>query len=276
VDNENYNLCLVDTCILSDLFENETAYRNFIQFLILKKCFLGISIFTVNELQKSKNNFDRFKNDFKILPTFLVKPSEMILADEISYYPVENMPETISLNKLDLTDRFLEYLLNSEKYQKVISFLETTKPIVLQSILNLKKNYPPNKNGKYSNDQIQNFVARVISQQLQKTHSSWLINVTERNPLEIDKIKSLKSQLLITFWKFYLMQDRKPRLSDIFDIAFSSAFPYVDYVFTENNIVNDIIQIKRKGLFFNNLEPLNINSLINVSPYRVGSPTSRR
>ncbi len=266
VKNYNYNLCLVDTCILSDLFENESAYRNFIQFLILKKCFLGISIFTINELQKSKVNFDRFKNDFRILPTFMIKPSEMILADEISHYPDENMPETISLIKLDLRDRFLEHLINSEKYQKVISFLETSKPLVLQSILNLKKNFPPNKNGKYTNEQIQNFVARVILQQLQKTHSSWLVNATENSPLEIDKIKSLKSQLLITFWKFYLMRDRKPRLSDIYDIAFSSAFPYVDYVFTENNIVNDIIQIKRKRLFFDNLEPFNINSLINPSP----------
>lgn len=266
INKVKYNLSLIDTCILSDLFENEYVFNNFIKFLTLNNCLIGISTFTINELMKSKTNFEKFKEYFKILPTFLVKPPELILESEISNYPYEIKPESISFIKIDFKDKFLDYLLVSEKYKKVSLFIENAKPFILNRVVDLKQNFPPTKSGKYTICQIQNFTSKVILQQLKSTHASWVRKVTVKQELKTDVFKSLKSQLLITFWKFYLMKDRKPRLSDVFDIIISSAFPYIDYVFTENNMVNDIIQIKRKGLLYNDLKALNFNDLKNANP----------
>jgi hypothetical protein len=57
------------------------------------------------------------------------------------------------------------------------------------------------------------------------------------------------------------MPDRKPRLSDVVDICISSAFPYVNYILTENNLATDIKQIKNKKLFFTDIEVLTIRDL---------------
>lgn len=117
----------------------------------------------------------------------------------------------------------------------------------------MKKNYPPKNGKKYSNDEIKDFCKLVILQQLKNHHSDLFAKIENRDFNVLD-FESLKSQALIVFWKFYKSEDRKIRDSDVFDIAMSSCFPYMDIVIAEKNMINDINQIKKQGLAFGNLK----------------------
>jgi hypothetical protein len=57
------------------------------------------------------------------------------------------------------------------------------------------------------------------------------------------------------------MEGRNPKNSDVIDISISSSLPYVDFVLTEKNLANDIKQVKRKSLYFDNLEIFTIKDL---------------
>lgn len=131
------------------------------------------------------------------------------------------------------------------------SFLDNNKSIVLQHILELKHTYPPNKHGKYSKEDRIEFVKRVSHQQLEKFYSDWYKSI-QSHTIDLSVFKSLRAQLCITFYKFYIQKDRKPRTSDIIDISMCASFPYVDSVITEKNLVNDIQQIQKQNIEFNN------------------------
>lgn len=260
----NSQLCFIDTCIISDLFDNQGLYKAFIDFAITNRLIIGISIHTLDELKKSPKKYDRFKEEITAMPSFLIKPSEMILEDEIKSYPKQNT-ESLSLIRLYDNKSFLEYLDNSEKYQKSLLLINNIKPYILESILSLRDNFLPGRGNGFSNKRIIEFVEKVIFQQLTKTHLKWFQTVTNLEPVfNFEVFKTFTSQLLITFWKFYMSRERKPRKSDIYDIAFTSCFGYMNYVITEKNIANDMKQIKGKGLFFDNVIPLTITDLKNI------------
>lgn len=257
-------LCFLDTCVISDLFEDQTLYDTFIKFAITKKCIIGVSIHTLAELKKSPKKYDRFKEEITAMPSFLLKPAEMILGDEIKSYPEPNT-ESVSLIRLCDNKAFLEHLDRNEKYQKTLQIINKVKPHILESLLSLRDNFQTDKVNGFSNLRIKEFVEKIIIQQLTKTHHEWLQEVmNSKTNFNFEVFKTFTSQLLITFWKFYMSRDRKSRNSDIYDIAFASCFGYMDYVISENNLVNDMKQISRKGLFFENVIPLNTKDLKNI------------
>lgn len=257
--NNDYKVCFLDTCIISDFFESPALFNKFISRIQNDRLILAISIYTINELKKSPNKYLLFRNVYAELPTFIIKPTQLLLKDEIKVYPDENKEDYL-FYKLYKEMELLDYLDKDVNFQHSIEIMHNEKNDILESILKLKENFPPDNNGKYSDNKIVEFVKTVIFQQLTIINPKWVNSQLVMNKtIDFDKFKSLKSQILITFWKFYLMKERKVKKSDVFDISLSSSFPYVDIVITEKNIKNDILQIQNKGLFFKNLEVFTIN-----------------
>ncbi|MEQ6118948.1 hypothetical protein [Reichenbachiella sp. MALMAid0571] len=185
------------------------------------------------------------------------------MKDEIECYPKTNSIRPFLINISERPD-FIDYLENNKLFVKTTEFLEQEKPIVLQSVLNLRKNFKPDKNGKYSNEAIEGFVQLVSKNQLDKFFNDRSQHIYNTETIDTWKLKSLRSQLLITLWKFYLMKDRKARKSDIFDLTIASSLPYVDLVLTEKNMANDIEQMRKRNLFFNGLRAFSLNGWLKV------------
>jgi len=258
--DQNIKIYQVDTCVISDFFDDLSIYQKFLDMLTKQETLIGISISTILELKKMPKRYDWFKSEFTALPTFLLKSSEMLLKDEIKSYPYENM-ESPMLASLFEGKTLLEYFDSSQKFQNTAKFLEKNKPVVLNSIVSLINNFPPDKDGKYSNFKIEEFLNKVTLQQLESFFSEWFKQLDSNIKIETDLFKSLRSQLLITFWKFYLMKDRNVKKSDAFDITIVSPLPYIDLFLTEKNMRNDIEQIKKKKLFFEDLEVKTIHEI---------------
>lgn len=259
-EEKTYLICLLDTCVISDFYEESSLYQNFLKKVSEDDVLIAISISTIMELKKAPERYEWFKNEFTKLPSFLIKPSDLLLKDELDQYPNENSENFLLLYLFSNTD-FLTFLDGSEKFQFGAQNIEKDKINVLNSILSLKENFPPDSNKRYSNLKINEFLERVTLQQLVTYFPQSKDKIQSHKKIDYSKFKSLRSQLLIAFWKFYLMKDRRARKSDIFDIAIVSALPYVDLVITEKNLKNDIEQIRKKGLFFHNLEAVTINEL---------------
>lgn len=258
--DENFKICQIDTCVISDLFEDSSRFRRFLDMRESLNLLLGISISTLFELKKAPERYEWFKNEFTALPTFLLKSADMLLKDEIKSYPNENAENSLFYYLFEGKE-LLEHFDSSPKFQNTVKFLENNKHVVLNSILSLKSNFQADKDGKFSNLRIEEFVKKVTIQQLKSFFPKWFNQFDPMIKIETEIFKSLRSQLLMTFWKFYLMVDRKARKSDVFDISIVSSLPYVDIFITEKNMKNDIDQIKNKKLFFKDLVAMTINEI---------------
>ena len=196
----------------------------------------------------------------------------MLLEDEIKTYPKENN-ERFLYYYLYKGQDVLEHFKSSNRIQEASRSLDNNKQVVLDNIIERMENFPPDKNGKYSTGRIEEFVDKVILQQLNDFYSEWTSQqLLKQEVIRTEKFKSLKAQLLVTFWKFYLLKDRKARKSDVFDMAIVSILPYVDLVITEKNMKNDIDQIKKKKLLFMNLKTMTVNDLRKLAPNTMQPP----
>lgn len=259
--------CLLDTCIISDLYEQQDDFNKFTEFLKKNDIKLVISISSILELRKLETRFSWFKGLLIDLPFYLIKPADILMKDEVECYPEDNSFQPYLIN-LSEKPEFIDYMDKSERFAKTKSFLEQTKPIILESLLSRVKNFRPDNDGKYSNKSIEGFLQRITKDQLNRFYFDQSQHIDQERELNTRIFKSLRSQLLITLWKFYIMKHRKARNSDIFDITIASALPYVDMVLTEKNMVSDVDQIKRRELFFDNLEAYSLNNWIKAHTKR--------
>ena len=246
------NITFIDTCIISQALQDNEIMKNLIRFIVENKCFCGITAKTLSELHKSNLLFNEFHKYLNVFPFFLIKPSKILISDEINKIN-SGVPIHVALANLRCSSVELENLT-----KEIVSIVDTefpkgAKKIITDSMQDLKKNFPPKNGNKYVNSEIKTFCELLILQQLENHHPDLLAKIKKKefNPLEFE---SLKSQVLIKFWKFYKSEDRKIRDSDVFDISMSSCFPYMDIIISEKNMVNDIKQIKREKFAFGNLK----------------------
>ena len=246
------NITFVDTCIISQALQEKEVMKSFIRFIIDNKCLCGITTKTLSELHKSNALFKELHKYLNTFPFFLIKPSKILLSDEVNKINSRAVIH-VSLTSLRHSKNELEKLTKTIVDIVDTEFPKGAKKTITNNIQDLKKNFPPKNGKKYSSGEIKTFCELLILQQLENHHSDLLVKIENMdfNPLDFE---SLKSQALITFWKFYKSEDRRIRDSDVFDISMSSCFPYMDIIISEKNMVSDINQIKRGKLAFDNLK----------------------
>ena len=108
----NYKLCLVDTCVISELLKNkETIGKRIINKLINGEIIyiFCYSVLTMSELRKNKNIYDEFFEYTQILPSAIIKSYVQLVEDELKSFP-----------KYNNADRLLYFfpLLNEQKILK--------------------------------------------------------------------------------------------------------------------------------------------------------------
>lgn len=243
-------ICQVDTCVISDVLENEIALNSFKKFIVESNSLIGLSVYAFYELSKSEKIYNKFKIIFPPKRIVLLKTSSMLLEDEMEAYLSLKKIEPIFIPPTENFD-LINSVFSSEKMRNNYIKLDNDKNIVLTHILDLKRSFPPKKNGKYTKEDRIEFVKKVTIQQFERFNREWFLHRKNEN-FNYSAFKSLTGQLYITFFKFYILKDRKPKVSDIIDITMSASFPYVDFILTEKNLAYDIKQMQKQNLHFEN------------------------
>lgn len=267
LNGKYYKLCLIDTCIISELLKCKGKLGNqlYERFIFEQRLFC-YSIKTIEELFVCKDIFNEFIQYTKIMPTVLLKTYEMLLDEELDNYNNDNFrinPVLHFVPMMKKDDYYTDFqdIFKKQNIKLNFELNNKIKPLTLNYILKNAAKYPKG-NVFLQKKYIENWMEEEMRLQLYDSNKEFIINRIESNEyLKYDKLLSLKSMSLMKFYKFYLGH-RKPKESDIFDIYISSIFPYVDSVLLEKDMSNQVLQIKNKHNFYTELEILKLSDFV--------------
>jgi len=132
---------------------------------------------------------------------------------------------------------------------------------IINGIISLKKNYPPKKD-KYSEKEIINFAEIVTAQQIIYEARDFVEQEKKAGrTINISLFPSVKTISYVVFYNFYV-DERKPKISDAFDIIISSLLPYVDVFITESHQNEVINKIKKVDSVLDHLENRSLKSIL--------------
>ncbi len=269
INGTEYKLCLLDTCVLSELLKNpEKERKNFIKLFLDNYYVPCISIWSILEIRQAKKLFNQFLDFFSIFPFLLTKSSIDIFKDEIENYPKYNEIDPI-LSIFSFISENKELHLNPffNKLEKNGSFLmyeqqwkSSWKKEALESILNLKNNFSPAGSSYKATDSLR-FVREALPQYIYIHETEWSKNLIEKGEEPDPRcFPSIKMSLYTVFFRFY-SELREPKIQDIFDISINNIVPYLDAVITEKFQAEIFKKIKRLDDFISHVDIKTINYL---------------
>jgi hypothetical protein len=262
INGRAYHLCLVDTNAVSEMLKNpKRELRLFWEWALTDArshvpCF---SLFTLLELRRRSDIYDKFLETFGVFPCILLKGHEELIRDEMANYPDPSRVSAVSLafgGRAVAPHRGLDRALKAFFAQPGIGASESAwlagRLDVVEGITSLVPNFPP-QGRSYTRKEIRHFLEVVVFQQIAMRSTDFARRVLATGqPVSIDAFPSLKMIALSVFHKFYVDR-RKPSVSDAFDLIISAPVPYVDAVITENQLAEAIQKIKRLDSFLGDL-----------------------
>ncbi|OHD19827.1 MAG: hypothetical protein A2Y34_10400 [Spirochaetes bacterium GWC1_27_15] len=260
INGNQYKLCLFDTNALSNFLINPKDWINYFdKKFSISKTIISYSVFSLSELWFRQELFEKYINFFSIFPSVILDGYNSIFEKEISNYykntkinPIVIAPCAIKDSNLTPLERLKKVIENSGFILKSNDWKKNREEI-LNGIIDLKKNYPSKKDN-YNLDEIEdfNFLATTSQIIMRKKEFAEKI-IKNKKEINLKNFPSIITTSYVVFYKFY-PDNRKPLLSDVFDIIISSLLPYVDIVLTEGNLCDIIKKIKLKHKFLNSLE----------------------
>lgn len=270
INNNNYKLGLLDTCIISDILNNSlNEMHSFFNKITKSDSMIlpCVTMWSVLELRSRIEQYQKFVKFFSIIPFCMLKTPDAILNDEFQYYPYWNKVDPIlfSFSILRPKEESLEYFLKRIFSQNEVKSGEKNwkykwKWNALNSILSLKENFIPiNKN--LNAEDAKKFVEEALPQYVISHNLNWAKQKIDRKEeIIFDAFPSAKAGLYTVFYRFYVA-NRKPEIQDIFDILINNIVPYIDYVVTENFQADILRKIKKADIQFSHLEINTIKDL---------------
>lgn len=269
INGTDYNFCLIDTCVISELLKNPKREReNFINIFLGSHYIPCISLWSILEIRQKNDLFTKFLDFFSLFPFSLTKSSIDIFNNEIEVYPnyKEINPILTSFSFFN-KDKDLHLKPFFEKLERKSSLREYEqkwnsfwKKDALDSIINLKKNFSPSGNRYKSIDGLR-FVSDALPQYVYIHAPKWskkmIAKGEEPNP---NCFPSIKMALYTVFFRFYA-ESREPQIQDVFDISINNIVPYLDLVVTEKFQAEIFRKIQRIDNFISHIDIHTINYL---------------
>ena len=264
INNNEYKLCLFDTCTLSDFLQNPLQWIKYFDAKFgIGKTIICYSVFTLSELWYRQELFEKFIETFSVFPSALLDGHQSILNKEIDLYKTNTQINPIVLCPFAITENgyspkeIVKKIFSDSDFISKTNYWKNSEEEVLQAILGLVINFPP-KHSKYSINEIDFFNLSVSTNQLLIRNKSFAEKeILNHKEININKFPSLKTTSYVVFYKFYF-DHRNPQISDVFDIIISSVLPYVDYFITERNMVEIIQTIQKRHMFLQNVTPIKL------------------
>lgn len=271
ISGNDYRLALLDTNALSEFARQGESFRRFLTWSTAQPvsipCF---SLFSVLEMRRRPDAYERFTKLFRTVPCMLVKSHEQLLEEEVRSYPDPSPidPTLVGFSMLggdgmDLV-RVLDRACTDELFRSREDQWNAGTEHIVDGIASLVANFPPH-GASYTRDEVRRFVEIAGFSQIAMRQPDFAkqIVAVENTAVDIDAFPSLKSTTYAVWHKFYADRDRKSVRSDAFDIIIASALPYVDAVVTENHLAEGLRKTKRLDDF---IEHLAIHTLRDFRP----------
>lgn len=270
LNNNQYSILLLDTNALSDFLKDVKNWLNYITDYF-PNSIICASAFSLCELSKREDIFDKYLNFFSIWPSGILDGHESIYLKEFEAYgntnidisPVVLFPSNFAMNKNITPEQAFRKILELANFKSRTNYWLEPRQDILDGILSLKNNYKP-KGEKYTSKEIEEFVFFGTIQQIILRNYDFANNMIkiEKKEIDINQFPSLISTMYVVFYKFY-SDNRKAEPSDIIDIIIASILPYVDFVITEGHLCEIIRKVKRRHNFLNNLDYTSIREVKN-------------
>lgn len=262
INGNDYRLVLLDTNALSEFSKANKGLHRFLAWSSASPMYVPcFSLFSVLELRRRPDVFERFKDVFRKFPCMVLKSHEQLLAEEVRCYPdpSEVDPALLVFSPLGGEGMDLVKVLGKGSETDFFraderSWNESRQSIV-EGIASLVANFPP-KAESYRPDELRLFLEITAFSQIamrQPDFAKQLVQV-ENEAVSIDAFPSVIATSYVVWHKFYADRSRKWTPSDAFDIIIASAVPYVDAVVTESHLAEGLRKTKRSGDFIEHLD----------------------
>lgn len=223
------------------------------------------SPFSLLEMRRRVDVYERFKDVFRVFSCILVKSHEQLLDDEVRSYPDPSGidPTLLAFSMLggegmDL-DRVLDTAPRDEFFRSREQYWNDGAQDIVEGIASRVANFPPDGET-YRRAEGRHFVEVASFEQIVMRQLDLAKQMVEVKSQEVDisAFPSVKATTYAVWHKFYADRNRKRARSDAFDIIIAPATPYVDAVVTESHLAESLRKTKRLDDF---IEHLSIHAL---------------
>lgn len=163
-----------DTGIVSTIIKDKTLWQALGDFLFDNDLCLAIGEGQVAELNSDDRLHQPFVELITTVPSAFVKRHDLILAEEVEAYPQRRTQSLLSSPITSLTDKpTLIKFLSSPELTKARTEQRITSQTWGKLLQDLKSNFPPDRNGKYTREQAPFFPKIMTIQQLTGVHNEF-------------------------------------------------------------------------------------------------------
>jgi hypothetical protein len=254
-----------DTGIASTIIKDTNLWSPFRDFLFDNDLCLAIGEGLIAELCSDDRLHAPFAELVTSVPTAFIKRQDEILSEEVEAYPAKRTQSLLSSPITMLTEKtdLIEFL-SSPELRKARSDQRAAARIWAKQIVDLKSNFSPNTNGKYTRDQAPFFANLLTLQQLSGVHSNFLQNFIGRaQEIDFDVFRSAQIFGFFTFHKYYLAQHEPKPPNDFGDEFHLHALPYCKLALMERGMCEILLQVKKNSDVLNGVVVKNIDFLKN-------------
>jgi hypothetical protein len=256
-----------DTNIISTLAKDRSTWPNLMDFFRTNDLTMGLSTAQIAELADARNIHPDIVALFMSVPTGILKIWNEIINEEVSSHPKlrANSLLLYPLNAILLEDGGLDKLvsfLTSRKLREARKDQLKHAQLLESRHLQLKRNFPHSKSGKYIKRQADEFARSMALQWLSFEHRRFLKEMQEDiTKYNIDVFKSIRLFGYVIFYKYYLGQRDPKKLSDFGDLGHLFYIPYCELAVMERDLCNILTQIKQNHNILENTKIRNIEFL---------------
>lgn len=153
-----YKLILLDTNIISEILKNNSIKKAFLLKFGPAEYAVCFTIYNVIEIRRRKDLFDLFIEFFSFYPSFILKPHNQIITEELIYGEIKS--ESILLNAFSKFGKskaydfkfFFDHLFDDKEIKKAESEWRKNEQSILKVWISTKKNFVTTSDSTNSKD----------------------------------------------------------------------------------------------------------------------------
>ncbi len=241
------NFIFIDTFALAKITQNSEFRNKVIDFIDSNKLTLAINILVLIEIYKWKSSWGNILDFFVSIPFVITKNIDVLFKEEVDNYPNEiELPVALHSSQLgnnkwivkkDFEINFNDKISEFENEYRIYS------KEILSDIINEKKKFLPEKDGKYSVFQTWLYLKTNLIKDLYIYHK-WFIDKYRNKDNIIEECFKSRNIVTISIFYEYYIQNKKAKDSDLGDYWHLTYIPYYDYAILDNERFNLINRMK--------------------------------
>lgn len=260
INNKDYKLLLLDTCLLSNLSKNnDNTAKNFFEYFFVQNnnYIICYEPNVLIEIKRRNDIFITFKKLFKNAPSLLLKTSYKIINDQInSKDPTIHIAIVNNIINNNF-DEIFNLFDRDKNIQLIIQKNEIEALEIAKEWIEKRNEFNKNISGLNLSFKSKNsLLNNVYKQQKMNDYNEMLIKYNNHNLENIPD--SIKIQSFCRFEKIF-KSNKEINKNDVYDVLISGILPYIDAIITEANQADLYKQLKKQ-----------IDGIKNLEIYKVG------